>query len=273
MLLAKEEGCASIAFPLLATGSYGYPKEKGIRIALDEIAAFLMEYDMQVYLVLFDQEAVDLIQRVYPIEESVDLEYVANKRLEEYGGEFLNYEESFNLEADTYDRVREILDQKLQMIEEAPVKRRKKEEMDASYGLEDLDVYYDRYGDRAENELSRKLKGDKDALKSCLIHILNAKSMSRQDLINKSGVPKQIISNIWNIPTYRPDKSTIYKMCIGARLNLDETKLLLEKAGFVLSPFDKRDVVIAHYIEYQVYDASKIDSVLEENNLPRLFRD
>ena len=44
--LAVEKGCGTIAFPLIATGSFGYPKEEGLRIAVDEINAFLMSHDI-----------------------------------------------------------------------------------------------------------------------------------------------------------------------------------------------------------------------------------
>ena len=52
--LATKYNCKSIAFPLISTGSFGYPKEEGMRIALDEINAFLMKQEMLVYLVVFD---------------------------------------------------------------------------------------------------------------------------------------------------------------------------------------------------------------------------
>ena len=54
LALAAEYGIRSIAFPLISTGGYGYPKEEGMRIAVDEIHAFLLNSDMQIYLVVFD---------------------------------------------------------------------------------------------------------------------------------------------------------------------------------------------------------------------------
>ena len=64
--LALEKGCESIAFPLIATGSFGYPKEEGMRIALDEINAFLLKESMLVFLVVFDTQATALGVKVYP---------------------------------------------------------------------------------------------------------------------------------------------------------------------------------------------------------------
>lgn len=52
--LAKEYRCESVAFPLISTGAFGYPKEEAIRIATTEINNFLRSNDMMIYLVLYD---------------------------------------------------------------------------------------------------------------------------------------------------------------------------------------------------------------------------
>ena len=86
LALAAEYKCKSIAFPLIATGSFGYPKEEGMRIALDEINAFLMKQDMLVYLVVFDTASTKLGMNLYPdLEAYIDHNYVCDKREEEYG--------------------------------------------------------------------------------------------------------------------------------------------------------------------------------------------
>ena len=41
--LAEELKCKSIAFPLLSSGNYGFPKEEALKIALDTINSFLMK--------------------------------------------------------------------------------------------------------------------------------------------------------------------------------------------------------------------------------------
>ena len=66
LLLAKEKGIKSIAFPLISTGGFGYPKEEGIRIAVDEINAFLLSNDMDIFLVVFDTQSTLLGEKIYP---------------------------------------------------------------------------------------------------------------------------------------------------------------------------------------------------------------
>ena len=53
LALARDNGCKSVAFPLISAGAYGYPKDEAYRIAVEEITAFVAENDMLVSLVLF----------------------------------------------------------------------------------------------------------------------------------------------------------------------------------------------------------------------------
>ena len=79
--LAKENGIHSIAFPLISTGGFGYPKEEGMRIAVDEINAFLLKEDMDIYLVVFDTKATELGEKIYPdLEAYIDHNYVQTRR-------------------------------------------------------------------------------------------------------------------------------------------------------------------------------------------------
>lgn len=81
LALALSVQCESLAFPLIATGSYGYPKEEGMRIALDEINAFLLSYEMMIYLVVFDGESTALGRKLYSdLEAYIDRNYVEERQ-------------------------------------------------------------------------------------------------------------------------------------------------------------------------------------------------
>ena len=87
--MAAGHGIRSIAFPLISTGGFGYPKEEGMRIAVDEIHAFLLKSDMQIFLVVFDERATRMGRSLYPdLEAYIDRNYVQEKRTEEYGDAF-----------------------------------------------------------------------------------------------------------------------------------------------------------------------------------------
>ena len=81
-------------------------------------------------------------------------------------------------------------------------------------------------------------------------------------------VDKKIFSKIKNNPDYHPKKMTALCLCIGAKLNLDESKDLLARAGYALSPCDKTDIIFSYFIENKIYDMIELDIQLEEHGLP-----
>ena len=77
MSLAIENGIKSIAFPLISTGNYGFPKEEGLSIAFSTISKYLYTTEMDVYLVIYDEEAFSLSKKLLDdIDEFIDSRYV-----------------------------------------------------------------------------------------------------------------------------------------------------------------------------------------------------
>ncbi len=75
--IAKEKKLESIAFPLISSGVYGYPKDKALKVAMDVISDFLLENDMLVYIVIFDKTAFKISEKLFAdIEEYIDETYV-----------------------------------------------------------------------------------------------------------------------------------------------------------------------------------------------------
>lgn len=64
--LAKEAKCETVAFPLISSGIFGYPKDQALRVAIDTISAFLLENDMTVYIVIFDRAAYKISENCSP---------------------------------------------------------------------------------------------------------------------------------------------------------------------------------------------------------------
>ena len=77
LTLAVENGCESLAFPLISAGTYGYPKEQALKVAIDVISDFLLKHDMLVYLVVFNREVFRISERLFcDIAEYIDDHYV-----------------------------------------------------------------------------------------------------------------------------------------------------------------------------------------------------
>ena len=258
LALAAQYECKSIAFPLIATGSFGYPKEEGMRIALDEINAFLMKQDMLVYLVVFDTAATKLGVNLYPdLEAYIDHNYVCDKRKEEYGDRHFDSVRSRNMpsvapyaQMDEYSRV--------------PCAPRCTESK--SYDRFD-DAYYD-FLEVNVSALEERMRHMSDTFQEYLMYLIRTKKLTNAEVYKRAIVTKQLFSKIKLNPDYHPDKATAMRLCVGARLNLDETKDLLARAGYALSPCDKRDIIFSFFIEHEVFDMIEIDIALEEHGLP-----
>ena len=77
LALARKHHCQTVAFPLISSGVYGYPKEQALRTAMNTIGAFLLEHDMTVYLVIFDRSAYQISSRLFAdIAAYIDDHYV-----------------------------------------------------------------------------------------------------------------------------------------------------------------------------------------------------
>ena len=279
--LAVKHECKSVAFPLIATGSFGYPKEEGMRIALDEINTFLMKQDMLVYLVVFDTAATKLGLNLYPdLEAYIDHNYVCDKREEEYGDRYFGSIRSDEPGYDAYRRERADMEERLKrsprnmhigaplalsdecsMAPCAPVCKESKafDEFD--------DDYYD-FLEENESALKERMEHMSDTFQEYLMYLISTKKLTNEEVYKKAIVTKQLFSKIKLNPDYHPDKATAMRLCVGARLNLDETKDLLARAGYALSPCDKRDIIFSFFIEHEVFDMIEIDIALEEHGLP-----
>ena len=244
--LAYENKCESIAFPLISTGGFGYPKEEGMRIAIDEINAFLLKHTMLVYLVVFDTEATRLGLSIYPdLEAYIDHHYVCEKRLEEYGDRYFGSDYKEASKQNIYALNRNISSCDEMSIDE-----------------------YDKFVAAKESALQERMKHMTDTFSEYLLYLIGQKGMKNVDVYKGALVDKRQFSKLKNNVDYHPDKGVALRLCIGAMLNLDEAKDLLARAGYALSPCDKRDIIFSYFFEKEIYDITEIAVTLEEHGLP-----
>lgn len=242
--IAKENHIKTIAFPLISTGGFGYPKEEGMRIAVDEINAFLHSNEMLIYLVVFDTRSTILGEKIYPaLEAYIDHNYVKDKREEEYGDAYFGSES-----------------------------RALRKEIPEDEGLSTDDVRkeesYAGFEEQHESGLEERIKHITDTFSQYLMYLIQDKNMKNVEVWQRAIIDKKVFSKIKNNPKYHPKKLTALCLCIGAKLNLDETKDLLARAGYALSPCDKTDIIFSYFIENEIYDMIELDIQLEEYGLP-----
>ena len=302
---AKKLNIKSIAFPLISTGSFGYPKEEGMRIAVDEINSFLLHNDMEIYLVVFDTKATMLGEKIYPdLEAYIDHNYVQEKRIEEYGDAYFGSVAPTSGRYESYRRERDELERRTQRwsdddydseeshlsddIIERPYYPQEDNKISSvivepppSGGMydfseefyeEESDGYDFDFEEEHQSKLEERMLHMSDTFSEYLLYLIKDKGMENMDVWKRAIIDKKIFSKIKNNKDYHPQKITALCLCIGARLNLDESKDLLARAGYAFSPCDKTDVIFSYFIEKKIYDMIELDIQLEEHGLPCVIK-
>ena len=294
--LAKEKHIRSISFPLISTGSFGYPKEEGMRIAVDEINAFLLHNEMDVFLVVFGDRATALGGKIYPgLEEYIDRNYVAGAMAEEYGASpsaderpvfaarrrgpgFLRRErpaesgrnaKPAQADAGVFRKPPQSVSGSLGKMSQSDAGSF--EGSSQSLYMPDLEESCDAcasFEEEHESRLEERMRHLTDTFSQYLLYLIKEKGLTNADVYKDAIVDKKIFSKIKNNVNYHPLKLTALCLCVGAKLNLDESKDLLARAGYALSPCDKTDIIFSYFIENGIYDMIELDIQLEEHGLP-----
>ena len=229
LALAKEHQLKSIAFPLISSGAFGYPKEKALQTAISVIGEFLLTDEMMIFLVVFDQASFILSAKLFAsITQYIDQNYVAERALQR---RLRSTEESCLHEYDLDDS------RQFYAPAQSPLKDRKR-------SLDDLVEHID------------------ETFSQMLLRLILEKEMTEAETYKKANIDRKHFSKIRSDANYKPSKPTAIAFAIALRLNLDETKDLLLKAGFALSPSSKFDVIIQYFLEEGNYNIFEINETL-----------
>ena len=256
--IAKENGIKSISFPLISTGGFGYPKEEGMRIAVDEINAFLLSNEMDIFLVVFDTKATQLGEKIFPeLEAFIDHNYVKEAREEEYGDAYYGSVRPSNPE---YEGYLSNCDSCMSIADESDFDECDEDAFDL---WDDEDAAFE-----LEKKLNERLAHKADTFSEYLLYLIESKNMTNVEVYKRACLTKQYFHKINKNKDFHPEKIKALLLCVGAKLNLDETKDLLARAGYALSPADLTDIIFTFFIEHKHYDVIDIDIQLEEHGLP-----
>ena len=239
--LAVKYNCRSVAFPLISSGLYGYPKDRVLRLALSAIGDFLLDHELDVILVVYDRESYSLGEKLFNgIEVYIDDNYVNLRRNFREGTHYIREERSRPADAIVYGCAR------------ADVMM---PPMAAKAAMPDIDSYI---------KLDRPF-----AYKLC--ELINARGMDKTLCYKRANVSKQTWYKIETDPHYKPSKKTVISFAVALKLNLEETQDLLMSVGFTLSKSSLFDVIIMYCLEYGVYNVLEIDEILFNYDQETLF--
>ncbi len=232
LALAKAAKCETVAFPLISSGIYGYPKDQALQIAVDTIGAFLLENDMTVYVVIFDREAYQIGgKRFADIAEYIDDHYVSEH---------------------TDDRAERL--RRMSAFEEAP--QRAAPLFDGA-AMESGPVM-----PMAARTLDDAMMQLDESFSEMLLRKIDESGMTDAQCYKKANIDRKLFSKIRNDRLYKPSKPTVIAFAIALELSLEETKDMLMKAGFALSHSNKFDIIIEFFIENGNYNIFEINEAL-----------
>ena len=222
LALAKEHCCETVAFPLISSGIFGYPKDQALRVAVDTIGEFLLHNDMTVYIVIFSRTAYQISSKLFAdIAEYVDDHYV---------------------DAHT-DSQRERL-RRMSVLESRTLSADAAAASMAVGGLDSLLAHLDA------------------GFSETLLKLIDRSGKKDAEVYKKANVDRKLFSKIRNDKFYKPRKTTVLAFALALELPLAEIKEMLEKAGFALSRSNKADVIVEYFIQQGNYNVFEINEAL-----------
>lgn len=229
--LAKAKNCETVAFPLISSGAYGYPKDQALKVAVDVIGDFLLENEMTVYIVIFDKDSYKISEKLFEnITRYIDDNYV---------GEHTDYMFRSNAHI---------------ILPPLSVTQAETDEYD--------DCVFEICGVLPKYDLNEKLEQLDESFSQMLLRKIDEKGMTDAECYKKANIDRKLFSKIRNDIHYKPSKPTAIAFAISLELSLDETEDMLRKAGFALSHSNKFDIIIEYFISNGIYNIFEINEAL-----------
>ena len=277
LAIAKDYGLESIAFPLISSGIYGYPKDQALRVAVDAIGEFLSENEMEVYIVIFDKRAYQIGRQLYAdIETFIDERYVDDhtdtdreqQRRRLVTGQSV-YSQALGA-PDAPDQMPAL--EKHTGVLPGPKsgrvirtsKKRKKDsvperpEPEARPYIEE-DISCAAGGAESLEEALGRID---ESFSEMLLRKIDESGMTDAQCYKKANIDRKLFSKIRSNPQYKPSKPTVIAFAVALNLTLDETREMLMKAGFSLSRSSKFDIIIEYFIVRKNYNIYEINEAL-----------
>ena len=221
--LALAHGCETVAFPLISSGAYGYPKDRALKVAVDTIGDFLLCHDMTVYLVIFDRAAYTIGGKLFAdIAAYIDDRYV-----------------------DAHTDSRETQRRRMAM---------------ASMPMEEEG--YPAPCATAPAGLDEVLGKLDESFSQMLLRKIDEAGLTDAQCYKKANIDRKLFSKIRSDVHYKPSKATAMAFAVALELPLEEAREMLGKAGFAFSHASKFDIIVEYFIAHQNYNIFEINEAL-----------
>ena len=228
--LAAAYNCETVAFPLISTGSYGYPKSEAMQTAIEVIAGFLLDHDMTVYIVVFGREAFELGGKLFhEVTAYIDDVYVQEHT----------------------DRRREAARANMMLVRRS-VPAASMWNTPPAPSLDDMLAQVD------------------ESFAQLLLRKIDERQMTDADCYKRANIDRRLFNKIKNNPAYKPSKQTVLAFTIALEMSPDEAKELLERAGFALTHASKTDIVVEYFLKTRRYNIMDVNQVLFQLDLQPL---
>ena len=293
---ASELNIESIAFPLISTGVYGFPKADALLIATSVLSEFLSDHELDITLAVFDNETFELSGKIFAgINEYIDEHYVEDKTAEEYG----TYAAGVSLasyNAAGFGMVRDeapgacgaVEEEALEAPAEAEPKPRfadrlrsiggrrshTRDEVRKSVQMPPPPSSSAEAMAKAPTPKKRSLddvvKNLTETWSESLLRLIDEKGYTDVEVYKRANVDRKHFSKIRSDKDYLPKKRTALAFALALKLNIDEAKDFLGRAGYAFSPSSKTDLIVQYFIENEVYEIMTINLALYEHDEPLL---
>ena len=249
----------NIAFPLIASGVYGFPKDEALNIALAEIGKFLLTHEMKVILVVFDRKALELSEQlVGGIEQYIDEHSAHLLREAEYGGDY-----AINIRRRETARLEEAEEL---LLHEMAAPAAELEEDAADEMLPPIGALPDISG----KSLDEVLGGAGETFQQHLFKLIDASGMDDVTVYKKANIDRKVFSRIRCKADYKPKKKTAVAFAVALELDLPTTLDLLSRAEIAFSPSSRFDLIVTYFITNKIYDIYEINATLFKYGQPIL---
>lgn len=238
--LAKDRGCQSVAFPLISTGTYQFPKGLALEIATGVISRFVLTNDIMVYLVVFDKASYTLSEKLMRDVKS----YIDN-----------NYAQALAQAEYSRDMSRPVRRSRLAYPKKL------------SAPVEQADMVCNSAPQPDWDNIAHSLG---KTFSETLLELIDRKGLTHAEAYGKANIDRKHFNKIKNNKNYKPTRYTVLAFAIALELDIDRTKELMETAGLALSKSNLFDVIVSFFIENGRYNIFELNDVLFEYDMPLL---